>query len=93
MDICIYCKYMVKYKCEYSYINEYGDFSDGKVEWVKELDGYELFKLVSNIIKDQYCMRIKTLENSLYIEDFDPNTGETGDYIIYFEEIEDKKED
>lgn len=89
MDINIFCKYKVKYKCEYSYVNEYGDFSDDVAEWEKVLDGYNFMTIILKHIEDRDFMRILTTEKMVYIERFDPNSGECSDFKYEFEETED----
>jgi len=88
MDICIFYKYKVKYKCKYSYLNEYGDFSDGQVEWVKEMDGFEFIKFIAELFTDSEFLSVKTSDFRFYIEQFNPNTGEDGTCWINYEVIE-----
>lgn len=88
MDINIFTKYKVKHTCDYSYVNEYGDFSDGHSEWEKVLDGYTFISKIFGHIGDDDFMRILTTEDTIYIEHFDPNSGETSDFKYVFEETD-----
>lgn len=91
MNINIFSKYKVKYTNKYSYISDkIGDeyiFSDGKAEWTKEMDGYELIKFIINLLKDRDFMSINSIPNGIGIEHFDPSSGEPASIKIEYEEI------
>lgn len=86
MDINIFTKYKVKYTNKYSYRNEEGDFSDGHAEWTKVLDGYTFMSMIFKHVEDYEFMRILIENNMIYIENFDPNSGEASDFKYIFEE-------
>ena len=88
MKVNIFTKYKVHKKCKYSYKNEYGDFSYGHCEWTKELYCHEFLKLITDSIKDDEFCSISIVGNKIYIDLFNPNTGETSDIYYTYEEIE-----
>lgn len=97
MNINIFSKYKVKYTNKYSYIFDKIEyeyiFSDDKAEWTKEMDGYDFIRFIINLLEDRDFMSICSIPKGLYIEHFDPNSGETADIQIEYEEIlECKKE-
>jgi len=90
MQITIFSKYKVKYECKYSYQNEEGEFIDGECNWDKVINGDELVKLISELIQDKDFIVITSKENYVYIEHFNPMTGEPADYKITYEEVQDE---
>lgn len=91
MDINVFTKYKVKYTCEYSYINEYGDFSDGHSERESIVDGYTFLTMVYKHIENYDFIRMLAQDKMVYIETFNPNTGETADYTYEYEETEENE--
>ena len=88
MDINVFTKYKVKYTCKYSYINEDGDFRDDEAAWEHVLDGWSLIEHIIRLMNDVDFMRILATDKMIYIEHFNPNTGEPADYTYEFEETD-----
>lgn len=103
MDICVFAKYKVKRKGNYSYISDkigYGwdseyVFSDDKIEDEQIIEGSKLMKLIGNSLIDRDTIVASFTDESeskfkISFEDFNPNTGEGGNLEL---EIELIKED
>lgn len=82
--------YKVKILHEYSYLNEDGDFVDDSLEKEEILTGHDLMHKVLNILNDKECIGCTIAENSIHLDEFNPMTGEGGDWYITFEEIEEE---
>lgn len=82
----IYEDYLFTYKCNYSYVNEDGDFADGYIEEEEKVKGRDIIKQITRLITDEWfsSFRIEQTSDSMtwYISHFDPMTGETSDYTL-----------
>lgn len=92
ININIYCDYQVVFEVDYSYLNEYGDFSDGRDNWSRKMNGFDLIKFLSNILsaKDIHSFYVK--DKKMYIDKFDPRSGECSNIRILYKELEEEKE-
>ena len=88
--ICVICKYDVKITNRYSYINEYGDFSEQETKSCETITGEELIGKIKHWLNDGDVWEFVIRDNTIYISCFCPNSGETHD--IKIEYLESKKE-
>lgn len=96
LAIDVFSSYEVKQYGRYSYIsdkigNEYF-FSDDNIDQTKVINGGLLMEWIANELKDSQVIYVKLVaKNKLYIEDFNPNTGEGSDMYIEWNRVEEKK--
>ena len=91
MDICIYFKYKVLIKQQYSVLYEYKDnweFIDNECEEI--LNGNELIKKITNNLKDDEINEIIVHKDSIEFSFFNPLTGESGETIYEIEQIQER---
>lgn len=91
MDICVFYNYKVKHICNYTYINEEGDFSNGKVEEEFEKSGGELLDLISKSIKENNVIDTVFGEKEIDIEEFNAMTGEYSTHKLIIEVVKGNK--
>lgn len=87
MNICAFCNYKIKHICDYSYINEDGDFSNVKIEEDFIKSGGELMNLISKSIKEHNAIDITFGENKIDVEEFNPMTGVGSVHRLIIEEV------
>ncbi len=87
LNICIFGKYKVEYKCKFTVIDEERYFTKDKVESKHTWDGYQLLEKIIELIKDSMFISLYAEENKIVIDHFNENTGETAEYTISFASI------
>lgn len=85
--LCIHNKYKVKIIDKYSYLNEDEEFIDDSYEKEEIMDGYELLQKMINILSDKDCIGCTIVKSSMYIQMFNPLTGESENYHLSFEDL------
>lgn len=93
MNILVFNKYHLKYKCNYSYLDEYGDMKLGTTDYEGIVDGSDLIKTIVRLLDDDEFTDIDIKDNVIHIEQFNPMTGETADFTIECEEQEKGEDD
>ena len=90
MNVNIFSKYEVKYKCDYAY--RYGDgFQEDVVEWDKIMNSNELIDLVYNLCKLELFYDLYVKDNKIIVSLFNAMTGESADYKIEYKEVVEKR--
>ncbi len=83
--ISVYENYVVHYTCDYSYLDEEGDFAYDKVEKTFEFSGSSLFSLISSLLYDSFCVSFYFSAGSLYVEHFNVDNGTSAVYVLKYE--------
>lgn len=96
MNINVFGKYKVKRVHKYSYISdrigkEYY-FNEDKSEQEKVISGGELMEWIADDMKDWLTINVNFSDNEIFMEHFNPNTGESGDILYAIEPIYPDKE-
>ena len=92
MDISAFGKYKVDFQNNYTYIsnkefNEY-TFSEGKEEWIKDIEGRKLMNLIGNLLINSEALDISEVnENTISINMFNPMDGTSHDVQIHYEAL------
>ena len=86
ININIYSDYILKCEGKYSYINEYGDFSEGKIDYERELSGSKLIDLIIDSLHDIGFGSVSFKTNKIEFDEFDPLSGETSTYCFIIKE-------
>lgn len=81
-SLCSFGSYEIEYTCIYSYLDEYGDFSDGKDEKHYSADGGQFMESIAKLMLDKDCISFDISENEIYIEHFNPHNGTGADYLF-----------
>lgn len=96
MEINVFGKYKVKRTNNYSYISDrIGEeyyFDKDKSEQEKVISGGELMEWIANDMKDWLTISVNFSDNEIFMEHFNPNTGESGDILYTIESIYPDKE-
>lgn len=88
MDITVFGNYKVEFKGEYSYLNEDGDFSRDSYCETKIKSGGELIEIIARELKNNELIQFTIKDNVIYLNDFNPQTGEGSDaWITILEEV------
>jgi len=90
-SLCAFGSYEIEYTCIYSYLDEYGDFSDGKVEKHYSADGGQFMESIAKLMLDRDCISFDISENEIYIEHFNPNNGTGEEYLFKIKELKEVK--
>lgn len=90
LNLNIYTKYKVVCKGNYSYINEYGDFSDGYVDWEEIMNCDEILKFLKRHFDNQWFDQLVVTDDKIQISEFDPTSGETSYFEYTFTEVDDE---
>ena len=92
MNIDVFTKYKVKYKRTYCYISsETGEFKEIVDECKKNFNGCELMHFIADFLNEEFVCSLNVFDNMLYMETFNPLTGEGDTISIIFEEEKNKK--
>lgn len=81
-SLCVFGSYEIEYTCIYSYLDECGDFSDGKDEKHYSADGGQFMKSLATLMLDKDCISFDISENEIYIELFNPDNGTGAEYLF-----------
>lgn len=93
MDINIYDNYKVIYTCEGANIDEENSepndivFKDFNYSNVDTLNGSQLIYRIASKMIDYECQRVIITKNTITIEHFNPNNGESCTYKWVIEEV------
>lgn len=83
--ISVYENYVVHYTCDYSYLDEEGDFAYDKVDKEFTYSGSSLLSLISGLLSDRHCISFRFRCGSLYVEHFNVDNGIFADYVLEYE--------
>ena len=84
LGIVVIYEYDVKITNIYSYINEYGDFSEQETKSCETITGEELIGKIKNWLNDDDVWEFVIKDNTIYISCFNPSSGETNDIKIEY---------
>lgn len=85
--VCVFYSYEVHYCCDFSYLDECGDFVSDKVDEVYTCDGGRLTETIIRLISDNLLISFAYDNDTLFVEHFDPNNGTGADYVITIKEV------
>lgn len=86
MNICVFKKYKINYKCNYSYTNEDNEIKDAKEESSFVIEGSQFIKLIAREMSNKNCIDIVSSDYQIIISQFDPNSGEDANHFFKYEE-------
>lgn len=81
-EIVVFNTYNVDYKCEYTYIEEEGDYATDYVNEHLLMTGGELVEVFAERMKDAQCINCIFDNNTFESETFNPDNG-TGAHYTY----------
>lgn len=85
--VCVFFSYEVHYRCNFSYLDECGDFVSDKVDEVYTFDGGCLMNTIIRLLSDNLLISFAYDNDTLFVEHFDPNNGTGADYEITIKEV------
>ena len=92
-SLCVFGSYEIEYTCIYSYLDECGDFSDGKDEKHYSADGGQFIESIAKLMFDKDCIIFNMSENEIYIELFNPDNGTGAEYLFKIKELREAEND
>lgn len=87
-SVCIFGDYNVHYICNYSYLDEEGDFFFDNIDKYYDCKGSDLLELIIRLISDRLFISFFCDSNSFFIEHFNPNDGTGADFTILIKKCE-----
>ena len=86
-SLCVFGNYQVDYSFDYSYLDEDGDFADGKAKQSSKFDGGLLITKIIELLSDKDFISIAISGQDIVIESFNPHDGTGADYILKIKEL------
>ena len=91
MNISVFANYKIKCKGEYSYntpdYDSLNNWHTEKVKWQKTMSGGELMEFISKRLNKYNLIEVDFRDDYVYLDYFNPNTGECSHYCYYIEMI------
>lgn len=85
--VCVFFSYEVHYRCNFSYLDECGDFVSDKVDKIYRCDGGRLMEDIIRLISDDLLISFAYDNDTLFVEHFNPDYGTGADYEITIKEV------
>ena len=83
----VYCDYEVNYSCDYSFINEDGDFVNKTAKSTFTAEGGKLINIIAKLMLDCDCVDFGFYDNGIFISHFDVYSGESEKYYYEVKEV------
>lgn len=87
MNINVFSNYEIEYNVDYSYLNEYKEFSNGTIKDIKKISGDKLIDMIKNLLSSSEIINVNINENEIYIETYN-HYGECSDIILKIKRVE-----